>query len=171
MRINRRAVMCFVMIGLTLAAASGAAGAQRFDRQGWLADYALLKQTLERRYANLAWFASPEAGVDLPAVDRRTLAQLNAATTDDEARASIVGFVRAFHDGHFSQLGADNASAAAAATAAAVAGRPVQRAAAPAAPVFTRDDPATGCAALGFVASDPPQFSLPFESLAGFMLY
>jgi hypothetical protein len=155
----------FAIIVLALATRPCAARAQDFDRQGWLSDYALLKQTLERRYANLAWFASPEGGVDLPAVDKRTLAQLQAATTDDDARAAIVGFVRAFHDGHFSQLGGDNANAGNVAG-----GRPAQRAPAPATPTFTRGDAATGCAALGFVPSGPPQFSLPFEELAGFRL-
>jgi hypothetical protein len=48
-----------------------------FDRNSWLQDYAALKQALEKRYSNLAWFASPEGGVDLPALDRRTLAALN----------------------------------------------------------------------------------------------
>ncbi len=161
----RRIARSFATIMLACAALPRGARAQAFDREAWLADYTMLKQTLERRYANLAWFASPEGGVDLPTLDRSTLAKLGAATTDDDARATIIAFVRAFHDGHFSQIGADNANAAA------EGGRPPQRVAAPAAPTFSREDPATGCAALGFVASDPPQFSLPFENLAGFKLY
>jgi C-terminal processing protease CtpA/Prc len=151
----------FAIVTLALVTIPCAAPAQEFDRQGWLSDYAVLKQTLERRYSNLAWFASPEGGVDLPAVDKHTLAQLQAATTDDDARAALVGFVRAFHDGHFSQLGGDNPIGG---------GRPAQRAPAPTSPTFTRGDAATGCAAFGFVQSGPPQFSLPFEELAGFRL-
>ena len=159
----RRRTSVFAAVLLVLGAGPRGARAQTFDRQGWLADYATLKQVLERRYSNLAWFASPEGGVDLPALDRRTLAALNAATADDDARAAIVAFVRGFQDGHFSPLGgSDNPNTT---------GRPVQRVAAPTTPTFTRDDGASGCAALGFVASNPPQFSLPFEGLAGFKLY
>ena len=123
-------------------------------------DYATLKHELEIRYANLAWFASPEGGVDLPAIDRQTLARLASAKTDDDAKAAILAFVRAFHDGHFSQTAGGDA-----------AGAPAGRGVAPGNPTYRRDDPATGCAALNFVASDPPQFSLPFETLAGFKLY
>src|ERR1043166_4393094 len=71
-----------------------------FDRGAWLRDYAALKQALEARYSNLAWFASPEGGVDLPALDKRTVAALRAAASDDDAREALLSFVRAFHDGH-----------------------------------------------------------------------
>ena len=37
--------------------------AHAFDRKPWLADYAALKQALERDYGHLAWFGSPEGGV------------------------------------------------------------------------------------------------------------
>jgi hypothetical protein len=128
-----------------------------FDKQGWLDDYRAFKQALERQYANLAWFASPEGGVDLPALDRRTTAALQSATSDDEARATIQSFVRAFHDGHFSQLTSSEAPL------------PTQIPA-PANPAMRRTDAATGCAALNFGPYDLPQFSLPFEALPGFRL-
>ena len=74
-----------------------------FSREGWLNDYELLKSTLERGYSNLAWFASPEGGVNLPALNRRTLEGLRQSTSDAEARTILLNFVTAFHDGHFSE--------------------------------------------------------------------
>src|SRR4051794_34580860 len=75
-----------------------------FDRGAWRDDYAFFKRVLEQRYSNLAWFAAPEGGVDLPALDRRTTAALAAATSDEAARLAIQNFVVSFHDGHLSEL-------------------------------------------------------------------
>ena len=128
-----------------------------FDRGAWLRDYAALKQALEARYSNLAWFASPEGGVDLPALDKRTMAALRAAASDDDAREALLSFVRAFHDGHFSQLPALEPA-------------PAAKIEPPPNPDYRRDDAATGCAALGYAPYNRPQFSVPFESLPGFRL-
>ncbi|HEY1097511.1 MAG TPA: hypothetical protein VGF99_01230, partial [Myxococcota bacterium] len=70
-----RAFFFFVVVVFFAPATRAAA----FDRASWKADYAALKTSLERDYAHLAWFASPEGGVDLPALDRRTSAALQAA--------------------------------------------------------------------------------------------
>jgi hypothetical protein len=145
---------------LSVGAASSAY-AQRpatpFDRGAWRDDYAFLKKVLEQRYSNLAWFAAPEGGVDLPALDRRTTAALAAAKSDEEARLAIQNFVSAFHDGHFSELPA---------------AAPPSRdsVARPADPTYDRADPATGCAALGFAPDGLPQFSKAFEQLPRFRL-
>ena len=128
-----------------------------FDRGAWRDDYAFFKKVLEQRYSNLAWFAAPEGGVDLPALDRRTTAALGAATSDEEARVAIQNFVGALHDGHFSQLPpAEPAS--------------TDSLARPADPTYDRADPTTGCASLGFAPDGPPQFSRVFEQLPGFRL-
>ena len=142
---------------VALLAFALAAEGRAFDRDAWLHDYAALKQTLEKRYANLAWFASPESGVDLPALERRTRAALDAATSDEDAREALLGFVRGFHDGHFSQV-------------ASLEPAPAQKVAPPPNPQYTRNDAATGCAALSYAPFGRPQFSLPFESLPGFRL-
>jgi hypothetical protein len=147
-----------LLVTACVVALSSVPSAQAFDRTGWLKDYATLKQALERRYANLAWFASPEGGVDLPALDRRTLALLKSANSDDDAREALLDFVRRFHDGHFSQLPALAPAAPTAATSA------------PPAPEYDRQDAASGCAALNYAPYDRPQFSLPFESLPRFRL-
>lgn len=140
-----------------LALSVSASASDSFDRRAWLQDYATLKEALEKRYSNLAWFGSPEGGVDLPALDRRTLAALRTAASDDDAREAVLGFVRAFRDGHFSQL----------ATPEPARGTSV---APPANAEYARNDPATGCAALAYAPFGRPQFSLPFESLPGFRL-
>jgi len=128
-----------------------------FDRDPWLKDYASLKQALEKRYSNLAWFASPEGGVDLPALDRRTLAALQSARSDEDARSALLNFVTSFHDGHFSQL------AALAPPLAVTSPRPDN-------PVYSRQDAAGGCAALGYALDGSTAFSTPFESMPGFHL-
>jgi hypothetical protein len=138
---------------ISLAALVGQAQTPAFDRDPWLQDYATMKQALERTYANLAWFGSPEGDVDLRALDRQTMAALQAATSDVEARAAILAFVRGFHDGHFSQLRTPPAN-----------GAPAQ----PDVWTMTRQDPNSGCPALSNKQSSPAEFSRPFESLPGY---
>jgi C-terminal processing protease CtpA/Prc len=137
----------------------GKAAAQErtFDRKAWLQDYGVLKRALERSYSNLAWFASPQSGVDLPALDRRTLAVLHHAKTDEDARSALLAFVAGFHDGHFSQL----------ATLAPATGSKIKD---PAPFPYDREKPEPGCAALGYAANGRTDFSLSFESLPGFTL-
>ncbi|MFC5371580.1 S41 family peptidase [Brevundimonas faecalis] len=133
------------------------AGAPAPDaREAWSADYLALKQGMEAQYANLTWFASPESGRDLPALDRRTRGALEAATTEDEARAALMAFLGAFRDAH-------------------LAGRPAYAPALPETkepeePDIKSADPANrACPALGYGGTQAP-FSLPIETLAGFEL-
>ena len=70
---------------LALATALAASPSAAFDRAAWLADFDQLKSALERSYANLAWMASPQSGIDAPALDRRTRAAIEAAQGDDDA--------------------------------------------------------------------------------------
>lgn len=84
---------------LVLSAACGVRSAA-YDPSPWLADYALLKTGLEQSYANLAWFASPQGGVDLADLDRRTAASLAAARSDRDAKAALLAFLKAIPDAH-----------------------------------------------------------------------
>src|ERR1700754_4828272 len=83
-----------------LLAASCHAAPEPFDGAAWRNDYALLKTGLQASYANLAWYASPQGGVDLPALDRKTQAALAAATRDEEATTAIDGFLNGIPDAH-----------------------------------------------------------------------
>lgn len=146
-----------------LGAASGSRAAPpesttpSFDPAGWSADYAYLKSELEKSYSNLAWFASPRGGVDLPALDRRTQAVLAQAHSDAEAHLAIRDFVTSLHDGHFSELPfLERASADAAA-------EPPKR-------DLSHDNSRDACAALGYAGKSQVAFSLPFESLREFKL-
>ena len=94
--------MCVVPLVFALGTASAATP---FRREPWLKDYSYLKTALEERYANLAWFGWAQSGVDLPALDRRTLRVLNAAENDEAAKAALLAFVSSFHDGHLSSVG------------------------------------------------------------------
>ena len=128
-----------------------------FDRSAWLQDYRHLKTQLEQDYANLAWFASPQGGVDLPGLDRATQAALNHAENDAQARQAILNFVESLHDGHFSRLPdlpESNAVPAA---------EPLDAS-------LDSDDAATACAASDYGFNSQVAFSLPFESLPGFHL-
>lgn len=127
-----------------------------FQRDAWLADYATLKLELEKSYSHLAWFGSPEGGVDLPASDRQTLDALHNARSDDEAMAALRGFVSRFHDGHLRPMPAP---------------APKTAASLPEPPRPTSyDDAQTACAAFGFVPLTQVSFSLPFETLPDFAL-
>jgi C-terminal processing protease CtpA/Prc len=140
-----------------LPAGKAVAQEKTFERKTWLQDYSVLKRALERSYSNLAWFASPQSGVDLPVLDRRTLAALHHAKSDEEARSALLAFVVAFHDGHFSQL--DSITPATGGTIKDPTPFP-----------YKRQKPEAGCAALGYAADGHTGFSLPFESLPGFNL-
>jgi hypothetical protein len=153
--VHKVAYTVLVLSGCLAFSSGTVAQTGKFDRQAWLHDYVILKQTLERQYSNLAWFASVEGGVDLPALNRRTVLALKHAKSDDEARDALSAFVTGFHGGHFRQLGTLAPSADAIAE--------------PEGFPYSREDPAGGCAALGYAPKDVP-FSLQFESLRGFHL-
>ncbi|MGV3622099.1 MAG: hypothetical protein ACO1OB_14850 [Archangium sp.] len=143
---------------LVVAWSAGSAHAETrkpFDRAGWFNDYRALKAALEANYSHLAWFGSPQGGVDLPALDRRTEQALREARTDVEATAAFDAFIAAFHDGHLVRRPASPP--------------PVSALPEPARP-SSYPDAATACAALGYVPSTRVNFSLPFESLPSFRL-
>lgn len=144
-------------IAALISPTANAAASPTFDRAAWLSDYAALKEALEASYSNLAWFASPQGGLDLPSLDRRTTDTLKAAVDDASARQAIRAFALAFHDGHFSEL------------------PPVEPATGkiepePAPADLSTADATQGCAALGYANRSAVAFSLPFESLNGFRL-
>lgn len=145
----RASALVILLSGLAARAEAPA----RFDRRAWLEDYATLKQSLERSYSHLAWFGSPQGGVDLPALDKRTVQALQRATSEAEATAAFDAFINAFHDGHL-----------------------VRKPTAPT-PVPSLPDPPkatsfpdanSACAALGYAPVSKVPFSLPFETLVGF---
>ncbi len=138
------------------SSAEQGAGATSFERSSWLADYDSLRMKLERSYANLAWFASPQGGRDLPALHRRTIAALGAANDDRSARAALEAFVAGIGDGHFSVL-PDLAPTAA-------------QTVAPVPPPSRGLDAKAACAALGFTRNRGVAFSTPFDALPGFRL-
>ena len=122
-----------------------------FHREMWMEDYALLKSKLEQSYANLAWFASPQSGVNLPALDRRTRRMLEQAESDDDAKAAILAFVVGFHDGHFEPVATEGVSAT--------------KISPPPQPSFDEMDAISGCAALGYAPVRSIAFSLPLDTL------
>src|SRR5215831_19147955 len=123
---------------------------QRFDSSAWQADFTALKIELERSYSHLAWFGSPQSGVNLPRLDSLAREALGRARTVTEAAQAIQRFVVGFHDGHL------------------VVSPPRPPAAAPDAepPAVTQaKDAKSACAAFGYSPSTHITFSLPFESL------
>jgi Peptidase family S41 len=146
------AVLCMVLV----ATGAAAAAARTFDPHPWLEDFAVLKAAMQERYANLAWFGSPSAAVDLRALERHTRRALLAAADAAEARRILLDFVAALGDGHFSPLDDDPPAGDARAE--------------PEPARLDPADPASGCAALGYAARGRASFSLPFESLPGFRL-
>ena len=147
--LKRRRRSLILIAALALVSAAPA-------QQPWLDDYAALKAAMEARYANLAWFGSPQGGVDLPRLDRRTTEALSRAETRDDALAALRAFVAAFDDGHFSivpsplEVGTPEAE--------------------PARPELGGSHAAQACAALGYGNRSQVAFSLPFESHSGFEL-
>jgi len=149
-RIRIRAALAAAALAATAATAQPSA-------RPWLDDYRLLKARMERDYANLAWYASPSGGVDLPRLDRRARAALERAESVEEARTAIREFVAALDDGHFSiqsQTVPAEGPAAPEPARRDLAGEPAEQA----------------CAARGYASRSQVAFSLPFETLPGFTL-
>lgn len=94
---KRRAILA---AALCLGLSAWGAHAAAYDPAPWRGDYAILKKGLERSYANLAWFASPRGGIDLPDLDHRTTAALAAARNDKQAKAVLTAFLKAIPDAH-----------------------------------------------------------------------
>lgn len=143
-----------LLLAAIVAASTAAAGPSSFDRKGWREDYATLQRELEHSYSHLAWVASRASGVDLPALNRRTLRALGAAESDADAAAALVSFVAGFHDGHFAPIVTPEPTGAGA--------EPPPRA--------SDHDATSACAAFGYSAATRVAFSLPFESLHAFTL-
>jgi len=127
--------------------------AEPFERATWQQDYAFLRARLEESYANLAWFASPQGGVDLPALDRRTRRLLNAAKDTADAKAALLGFIAGFHDGHLARIESLLPGSSPALE--------------PSEPEWNQLSARDGCAALGYAPVRSLPYSLPFESLRG----
>jgi hypothetical protein len=155
---GRTLVLRVLLLLCSLLAERGSAAmaAQHpFSKEDWLADYASLKQELERSYSHLAWFGSPQSGTDLVALDGATRSALEHAATDTDASVAITRFVEGVRDGHFA------ATAAPSPVGGTFQEPPlVERAA----------DARTACAAFGYAPVTRIGFSLPFESLSGFEL-
>lgn len=149
------ALAVIALFGFSVTCASQASPVGSFDRKAWQEDYAFLKNALEQSYANLAWFGSPQGGVDIPDLDRRTQLALNQSGSDDDARSAILAFVKAFHDGHFSRVAPSSTGSSVGNTAT---------------PALGNGDANTDCASIGYAPSAGVSFSLPFEDLEGFAL-
>jgi hypothetical protein len=151
-------VLAFLLLGYAIRidvadAAQEIARPAEFDRGTWEKDFDELKFEMEHSYANLGWFASPQSGIDLPKLERRTQRLLSVAESDSDAQAAILAFVASFHDGHFSAVAKLEPA--------------MHDSRAPPKADFDKMSPIEGCAALGYAPASRIAFSLPFESLAG----
>lgn len=146
---------CLIALA-SLWLAPAASSATTLDRAAWQSDYAFLKSALERADPNITWLGSPQGGVDLPSLERRTQAGLSASEGDADARQVLLAFVAGVHDGHFAELPYQQVAAA--------------TTPAPPAAVLDPTDPVGGCAALGYALVQRTSFSSPFETLPGFHL-
>ena len=135
-----------------LASASGHADTG-IDQPAWRADFAVLKERLQQNYAHLAWVASPQSGVDLPALERTAQHALEEARTDGQAEQALRSFLAGFGDGHLSLL--------------------ERQPSFPPAPAPATMDPrtldaSTGCSVLGVADEGRHDFSVPLQSLPGY---
>ncbi|WP_219928256.1 hypothetical protein, partial [Stenotrophomonas sp. HMWF003] len=140
-----------MVMALSMAFASHAAPG--IDREAWRGDLAVLKQTLQDDYAHLAWVASTQSGVDLPALERDAQQAIATAGSDAQAEQALRTFLAGFHDGHLKLLDRQ-AAGASAPTPAAVDPR--------------RLDASTGCAALGVLDEGRHDYSVPLQALPGY---
>lgn len=140
-----------MVMALSMAFASHAAPG--IDREAWRGDLAVLKQTLQDDYAHLAWVASTQSGVDLPALEHDAQQAIATAGSDAQAEQALRTFLAGFHDGHLKLLDRQ-ATGASAPTPAAVDPRTL--------------DASTGCAALGVLDEGRHDYSVPLQALPGY---
>lgn len=70
-----------------------------YDPASWRADLVQLRQAIDRDYANLDWLTG-ERGFNLDLEFAATAARIDAATSDEQARAALDRLVRRMGDGH-----------------------------------------------------------------------
>lgn len=146
-----------VLLALSLVCLSNAsASPKQFSAKSWIKDFHELCQHLERSYANLTWFASPQGGVDLPELHKTALRALKSAKNEREAKISLQSFVEGFHDGHLELLPGSSA--------------PPAKFKVVLPPIKRSESAPVACAQLGFAHKKGTSFSLPFEVAAGFEL-
>ncbi len=154
-RLCNLAVLTACIACISMPATSATSAPPVFKREAWLQDYASLKTQLEQRYSHLAWFGSPQSGVNLPALERRTRRALKSAENGVDARAALVDFIAGFHDGHLKVVPTRQAGS---------------HQPAPPAVQFDKLSAAQACAALGYTLHEMVTFSAPFESLRDYAL-
>lgn len=139
---------------LTLAGPSDASAVAGVDHDAWRADFVALKQILVDYYAHLAWMASTQSGVNLPALQRSTGRALDEAETDSDAEQVLRNFLARFGDGHLKLLDRQPA-------------QPMPPSSLPSADQRTLDA-GQGCAALGVADEGQHDFSLPLHTLPAY---
>jgi hypothetical protein len=87
------------IFALLVSAVCNVVRGQDFKTDGWLADFAQLKQEISVHYANLEW-AVEARGLDLKQLSERTESRLHQASNAGEAQAAVESFLNAFGDGH-----------------------------------------------------------------------
>lgn len=86
-------------LSLCLAAGASAQASTKPDTTEWLQDFRQLQHEMASHYANLEW-AEEERGLNLVELSDTAMARIRRASTDNDARRAIEGFIRAFGDGH-----------------------------------------------------------------------
>lgn len=147
-----------VLVGIVLTAAI--IDAATYDARAWQADYLRLRHDMAQGYANLDWIASHRR-LDLAALDRRTVADIEGAHSHVRAFLALRRFVRAFDDPHLRLVPGERPLAT----------RPAQVAGSVAAdpPVAeAHEDPMAGedCDAAGYGEGDHA-FRFPFDKVPG----
>ncbi|HEX4534937.1 MAG TPA: S41 family peptidase, partial [Rhizomicrobium sp.] len=89
-----------ILAALFTLAVLSAQAAPAFDRAGWRADLAQLRDAMSTNSANLEWAVSGR-GMDLKATYTAAERGLDDAQDDASARKALEKFVSAFADGHF----------------------------------------------------------------------
>ncbi|MBC3916560.1 hypothetical protein H8L32_03595 [Undibacterium sp. CY18W] len=154
-------VLAMALMAANCSLAHAAPLVTAFDARAWQDDYVFLKQQLQKQYANLAWFASPQAKVNLPQLDAYTRKALALAENDEQAKAVLRNFIDAFHDGHLRLITRSSNTIPTPANA---------TASEPPAVAIENMDVENACAAIGVGSTSRVPFSLPLESLPGFAL-
>ena len=96
---NQKSKFTTLIALLLFAGACHVAYSQDFKADGWLGDFAQLKQEMSAHYANLEW-AARARGLDLKQLSERTESRLRQARNAGEAQRAIESFINAFGDGH-----------------------------------------------------------------------
>jgi hypothetical protein len=93
-------VKAYIGFSIFIFATYSFAGENSFSPKPYIGDYLALREHISKSYANLEYLIQYYK-INPYELNQKTIAAINSAKSDEEARAALNEFVKTFNDGHF----------------------------------------------------------------------